>query len=47
MALHLKALSLQYYRGIGFEKQYIGPFSSINLFIGANNSGKSTVLTRP
>lgn len=44
MAAHLKALSLQYYRGIGFEKQYIGPFSSINLFIGANNAGKSTVL---
>lgn len=44
MPTHLKALSLQFYRGIGPEKQYIGPFSEMNLFIGANNSGKSTVL---
>lgn len=44
MTVHLKALSLQYYRGIGFEEQFISPFSSVNLFIGANNAGKSTVL---
>ncbi|OAN86078.1 ATP-dependent nuclease [Sulfitobacter geojensis] len=44
MPTHLKALSLQFYRGIGPDKQSIGPFSEMNLFIGANNSGKSTVL---
>ncbi len=44
MPTHLKALSLQFYRGIGPDKQTIGPFSEMNLFIGANNSGKSTVL---
>lgn len=44
MPIHLKALSLQFYRGIGPDKQSIGPFSEMNLFIGANNSGKSTVL---
>ena len=44
MPIHLKALSLQFYRGIGPNKQSIGPFSEMNLFIGANNSGKSTVL---
>lgn len=44
MPTHLKALSLQFYRGIGPDKQVMGPFSEMNLFIGANNSGKSTVL---
>lgn len=44
MPTYLDALSLQFYRGIGPDKQVIGPFSEINLFIGANNSGKSTVL---
>jgi len=44
MPNYLKALSLQFYRGIGSDEQFIGPFSNINLFIGANNSGKSTVL---
>ncbi|WP_065322700.1 AAA family ATPase [Tritonibacter mobilis] len=44
MPNYLKALSLQFYRGIGPDKQIIGPFSDVNLFIGANNSGKSTVL---
>ncbi len=44
MPTHLDALSLQFYRGIGPDTQVIGPFSEMNLFIGANNSGKSTVL---
>jgi energy-coupling factor transporter ATP-binding protein EcfA2 len=44
MPTHLNALSLQFYRGIGPDMQVIGPFSEMNLFIGANNSGKSTVL---
>lgn len=45
MPSHLNALSLQFYRGIGADKQFVGPFSEMNLFIGANNSGKSTVLS--
>ena len=44
MPIYLNALSLQFYRGIGPDTQAIGPFSEMNLFIGANNSGKSTVL---
>ncbi len=41
----LEALSLRFYRGIGEETQFIGPFTKFNFFIGANNSGKSTVLS--
>lgn len=44
MPTHLNALSLRFYRGIGPGEQFIGPFSEMNLFIGANNAGKSTVL---
>lgn len=45
MKITLEAISLQFYRGVGPEKQRIFPFSArINLFIGQNNSGKSTVL---
>jgi len=32
------------YRSFGPEMQRIGPFTKVNLFIGANNSGKSNVL---
>lgn len=42
--MFLDNIALAFYRGIGPEIQYIGPFSRLNLFIGPNNSGKSTVL---
>ncbi|MCK7613075.1 AAA family ATPase [Roseibium sediminicola] len=45
MPNQLKAIALQFYRGIGAEEQMAGPFSGINLFIGANNAGKSTILS--
>jgi predicted ATPase len=44
MSRFLKGLSVQYYRGIGGDVQYMSPFLQFNFFIGANNSGKSTVL---
>lgn len=44
MSIFLKGLSLQYYRGIGEDTQYLAPFAQFNFFIGANNAGKSTVL---
>jgi hypothetical protein len=44
MPTYLNAIALQYYRGIGEDTQYIGPFSDMNFFIGANNAGKSVVL---
>ena len=44
MAVYLKGLKLQFYRGIGHEPQAMAPFRDFNFFIGANNSGKSTVL---
>ncbi|MBP1843110.1 putative ATPase [Rhizobium petrolearium] len=44
MPVFLHALSLQFYRGIGPETQKLSNFTEFNFFIGANNSGKSTVL---
>lgn len=44
MSIFIEGLSLQFYRGIGPEKQRIVPFRKFNFFIGENNSGKSTVL---
>ena len=44
MAIYLKALGLQNYRGIGPEWVLMHDFKDFNFFIGANNSGKSTVL---
>lgn len=44
MTVYLDGVAAQFYRGIGEERQYIGPFSRLNLFIGANNAGKSIVL---
>lgn len=44
MPIFLSGLAIQFYRGIGPEVQYLGPFSDFNFFIGANNAGKSTVL---
>lgn len=45
MPIYLNAVALQFYKGIGPETQYISPFSEMNFFIGANNSGKSILLT--
>jgi predicted ATPase len=42
--VYLEGLALQYYRGIGPERQVIAPLSAMNLFIGANNAGKSIIL---
>lgn len=44
MTVFLEAVGAQFYRGIGNEVQLIAPFSRMNFFIGANNSGKSIVL---
>jgi len=45
MPTYLNSLALRFYRGIGPETQFIGPFSDFNFFIGANNSGKSIILS--
>ncbi|WP_081035940.1 AAA family ATPase [Rhodobacter capsulatus] len=45
MTVFLDGIAAQFYRGIGAETQFIGPFSDVNFFIGANNSGKSIVLS--
>ncbi len=44
MPVYLGALALQNYRGIGAVMQKMSGFKTFNFFIGANNSGKSTVL---
>jgi hypothetical protein len=44
MTNFLDGIAAQFYRGIGAEVQYIGPFARVNFFIGANNAGKSIVL---
>ncbi|NIZ63331.1 hypothetical protein DL239_20395 [Sedimentitalea sp. CY04] len=44
MKTFLHGISIQFYRGIGPEKQRIFPLSSLNLFIGGNNAGKSIIL---
>jgi len=44
MSVFLDGVAAQFYRGIGADVQYIGPFSRMNFFIGANNAGKSIVL---
>ena len=44
MSVFLEGIAAQFYRGIGAEVQFICPFSRMNFFIGANNSGKSIVL---
>jgi len=45
MPIFLDGLALQNYRGIGSVVEKIGPFKDFNFFIGANNAGKSTVLS--
>lgn len=44
MTVFLDGIAAQFYRGIGADVQFICPFSRMNFFIGANNSGKSIVL---
>lgn len=44
MSVFLDGIAAQFYRGIGAEVQFIGPFSRMNFFIGANDAGKSIVL---
>lgn len=44
MPIYLSSLSLKNYRGIDASIVKMSPFKSFNFFIGANNSGKSTVL---
>tara|TARA_R100000789_G_C2929012_1_gene128599 strand:+ start:180 stop:446 length:267 start_codon:yes stop_codon:yes gene_type:complete len=44
MSVFLDGIAVRFYRGIGNEIQFIAPFSRINFFIGANNSGKSIIL---
>jgi len=44
MPIFLNGLGLQNYRGIGDSEQLMAPFRSFNIFIGANNSGKSAPL---
>ena len=44
MTNHLQGMGLAHYRGLGSIPQYMFPFKKFNFFIGANNSGKSTVL---
>ncbi|WP_454817085.1 ATP-dependent nuclease [Labrys neptuniae] len=44
MSIYLKALTLRNYRGIGEKIQQMHSFKKFNFFIGANNSGKSTIL---
>lgn len=42
--IYLENLGIQFYRGIGPVMQIMTGFSKINLFVGANNAGKSIVL---
>src|ERR1700722_4289305 len=42
--VYLQGLELTNYRGIG-ETQTMAPFAPFNFFIGANNAGKSAVLS--
>jgi len=44
MPIFIEGLSIEFYRGIGAERQFMPVFKDFNFFIGANNSGKSTVL---
>lgn len=44
MPIFLEGLKLQNYRAIGDIPQVLAPLQDFNIFIGANNAGKSTVL---
>ena len=43
--IYLQGLKLTNYRGIGRDEQTMAPFATFNFFIGANNTGKSAVLS--
>ncbi|MFC4706844.1 AAA family ATPase [Paraburkholderia caffeinitolerans] len=43
--VYLQGLKLTNYRGIGPTEQTMAPFKTFNFFIGANNTGKSGVLS--
>jgi hypothetical protein len=43
--IYLQGLKLTNYRGIGPKEQTMAPFKTFNFFIGANNTGKSAVLS--
>lgn len=43
--IYLQGLKLTNYRGIGAAEQTMAPFRTFNFFIGANNAGKSAVLS--
>ncbi|MBU9161492.1 ATP-dependent nuclease [Burkholderia multivorans] len=43
--VYLQGLKLTNYRGIGPQEQTMAPFKTFNFFIGANNAGKSAVLS--
>lgn len=45
MNIYLEGLALENYRGVGPIRQSINPMAAMNLFIGANNSGKSCFLS--
>lgn len=42
--IYLENLGIQFYRGIGPVMQKMTGYSKVNLFVGANNAGKSIVL---
>lgn len=44
MATYIEGVSAKFYRGIGAERQLIGPLTGMNFFVGPNNAGKSIVL---
>ena len=42
--MFIDGIGISNYRSFGSDLQKIGPFNKINLFIGQNNSGKSSIL---
>ena len=44
MQNNIIGIALKNYQGIGATEQVLAPFRDINIFIGANNAGKSAVL---
>ena len=44
MTNFLDGIAIRFFRSIGPQTQFIGPFTRMNFFIGANNAGKSAIL---
>lgn len=44
MSTFLRGIAVGFYSGIGAKEQVIAPCSTLNFFIGANNSGKPVIL---